>query len=291
MTIFLQLLIGIFGAIGIALIWADIAKVPTLKVSKAANNLGKKGEKKVDVIAVYLKNISNKLARKIKLNEYKRSQLEADLQTAGLDISPESYVSDAIVKSVSLGLLAIPAFLIFKLLGLFIIFVAVVQYFSESNKVSKMIAKKKKKIENELPRFVSSIEKTMKHQKGVVYALEAFKDAASPEFREELEITVADMRSGNDLDALARLDGRVGSEKLMDITSGLRGAIAGDDMTIYWATTLQKLNEEQREELKSQASSVPRRVRKLSMALLFCFILIYVAVLGQVLLTSMGTLF
>ena len=275
MTIFLQLLIGIFGAIGIALIWADIAKVPTLKVSKAANNLGKKGEKKVDVIAVYLKNISNKLARIIKLNEYKRSQLEADLQTAGLDISPESYVSDAI----------------FKLLGLFIIFVAVVQYFSESNKVSKMIAKKKKKIENELPRFVSSIEKTMKHQKGVVYALEAFKDAASPEFREELEITIADMRSGNDLDALARLDGRVGSEKLMDITSGLRGAIAGDDMTIYWATTLQKLNEEQREELKSQASSVPRRVRKLSMALLFCFILIYVAVLGQVLLTSMGTLF
>lgn len=52
-----------------------------------------------------------------------------------------------------------------------------------------------------------------------------------------------------------------------------------------------KFADYQREQLKSQANSVPRKVRKLSMALLFCFILIYVAVLGQVLLTSMGTLF
>ena len=284
-------MIGLLAAIGVAFLWADLAKVPTMKASKATNNLGKKGSKKSSAIAIHLKHISNKLAEKIKLNEYKKAQLEADLQTAGMDITPEAYVSNAIVKSAAVGLLSVPAFLIFKILGLFIIFIAIIMYFTESNKVSKMIAEKKKKIEYELPRFVSSIEKTMKHQRGVLYAIEAFKDTASPEFREELEITIADMRSGNDLDALARLDSRVGSEKLMDITNGLRGAIAGDDMTIYWATTSQKLAEGQREELKAQVSSIPRKVRKLSMALLFCFILIYIAVLGQVLLSSMGTLF
>ena len=62
-------------------------------------------------------------------------------------------------------------------------------------------------------------------------------------------------------------------------------------MEVYWATTSMKFADYQREQLKSQANAVPRKVRKLSMALLFCFILIYVAVLGQVLLTSMGTLF
>ena len=70
-----------------------------------------------------------------------------------------------------------------------------------------------------------------------------------------------------------------------------RGALYGDDMSIYWATISLQLSAAQQEKLKEQALGVHRKVRKLSMALLFCFILIYVAVLGQVLLGSMGTLF
>ena len=159
MVIF-QIMIGLFVAIGVAFIWADVVKLPTMKASKAANNLGKKGNKKTSTLDIYLKNISAKLAEKIKLNEYKKDQLATDLKTAGLNITPEAYVSDAIVKSVAIGLLAIPAFFIVKILGLFIIFVAVVMYFSEMKKVSKMIIKKKQKIEYELPRMVSSIEKT-----------------------------------------------------------------------------------------------------------------------------------
>lgn len=290
MVIF-QIMIGLFVAIGVAFIWADVVKLPTMKASKAANNLGKKGNKKTSALDIYLKNISAKLAEKIRLNEYKKDQLATDLKTAGLNITPEAYVSDAIVKSVAIGLLAIPAFFIVKILGLFIIFVAVVMYFSEMKKVSKMIIKKKQKIEYELPRMVSSIEKTMKHQKGVIYALEAFKDTTCPELKEELEITIADMRSGSEFDALSRLESRVGSHDMLLVTKGLRGALYGDDMSVYWATISLQLSAAQQEKLKEQAMGVPRKVRKLSMALLFCFILIYVAVLGQVLLGSMGTLF
>ena len=289
--IILQIIIGLFAAVGIGCILADVMKIPTMKASKAANNLGKKGDKKTSVIEIYLKAFAAKLSGKLKLNEYKKAQLEADLRTAGMDMTPELYVSNAIVKAVSIGVLAIPAFFVFQLLGLFIAFAAVVVYFSESRKVSKMIATKRKKIEYELPRFVSSIEKTMKHQKGAVYALEAFKDTTCPELKEELEITIADMRSGNEEVALTRLESRVGSTMMSDVTRGLIGVVRGDDMEVYWGTTAMKFADYQREQLKSQAHAVPRKVRKLSMALLFCFILIYIAVLGQVLLTSMGTLF
>ena len=132
--IILQILIGLFAAVGIGCILADLMKVPTMKASKAANNLGKKGDKKTSIIEIYLKEFATKLSEKIKLNEYKKAQLEADLRTAGMDISPEMYVSNAIVKAVAIGLLAIPAFLIVKILGLFIVFVAIVVYFSESKK-------------------------------------------------------------------------------------------------------------------------------------------------------------
>ena len=168
--IILQIFIGLFAAVGIGCILADLMKVPTMKASKAANNLGKKGDKKTSVIELYLKEFASKLSEKLKLNEYKKAQLEADIRTAGMDTTPEEYVANAIVKAVAIGLLAIPAFLIIKILGLFIVFVAVVVYFSESKKVTKMIASKRKKIEYELPRLVASIEKTMKHQKGAVYA-------------------------------------------------------------------------------------------------------------------------
>lgn len=289
--VILQILIGLFAAVGLGCILADVMKVPTMKAAKAANNLGKKGDKKTSAIKIYLKEFAAKLSGKIRLSDYRKAQLEADLRTAGMDITPELYVSRAIVKALAIGILAVPAFLIVKLLGLFILFAAIVVYFSEVRKVGRMIASKRKKIEYELPRFVASIEKTMKHQKGAVYAIEAFKDTTCPELKEELDITVADMRSGNEEVALTRLESRVGSTMMSDITRGLIGVVRGDDMEVYWATTAMKFADYQREQLKAQAKAVPRKVRKLSMALLFCFILIYVAVLGQTLLTSMGTLF
>lgn len=289
--IFLQFLIGVFAAVGIGLILADVWKVPSIKASKAANNLGKKGNKKVSIISIYLKEFSAKLAGKLKLNEYKRAQLEADLKTAGMDVTPEEYTADAIVKAAAFGLLAIPAFFIVKVIGLLILAIAVFIYFRESKAVSKRIKAKRERIEYELPRLVNAIEKTLKHSRDVIYVLESYKDTAGEELKAELEITIADMRSGNIEVALTRLESRIGSTMMSDVTRGLISVIRGDETDVYWASLSMKFSDYQRQQLKGQANAVPRKVKKLSMALLFCFILIYVAVIGQVLMTSMTTLF
>lgn len=289
--IFLQFLIGVFAAVGIGFILADVWKVPSIKASKAANNLGKKGNKKVSIISIYLKEFSAKLAGKLKLNEYKRAQLEADLKTAGMDVTPEEYTADAIVKAAAFGLLAIPAFFIVKVVGLLILAIAVFIYIRESKAVSKRIKAKRERIEYELPRLVNAIEKTLKHSRDVIYVLESYKDTAGEELKAELEITIADMRSGNIEVALTRLESRIGSTMMSDVTRGLISVIRGDETDVYWASLSMKFSDYQRQQLKGQANAVPRKVKKLSMALLFCFILIYVAVIGQVLMTSMTTLF
>ena len=46
----------------------------------------------------------------------------------------------------------------------------------------------------------------------------------------------------------------------------------------------------QRQKLKIEANKAPKRVRKLSMILLICFMLIYVVVIGSVLIGSLGGL-
>lgn len=210
--IIIQILIGLFAAVGLGCILADLLKIPTMKASKAANNLGKKGDKKTSAIEIYLKEFAAKLSGKIRLSDYRKAQLEADLRTAGMDITPRALCVARHSQSCRNRYTRYTGFFIVKLLGLFILAAAIVVYFSEVGKVGKMIASKRKKIEYELPRFVASIEKTMKHQKGVVYAIEVFKDTTCPKLKEELDITVADMRSVNEEVALTRLESRVGSD-------------------------------------------------------------------------------
>ena len=49
-----------------------------------------------------------------------------------------------------------------------------------------------------------------------------------------------------------------------------------------------KFSDYQRQNLKAEAEKAPKKVRKLSMVLLICFMLIYVVVIGQVLVSSLG---
>ena len=287
----LQISIGILAAVGLAFVLADVYHLPTLKARKATNNLGKKGERKVGMVEIYLKDFSAFLSKKLKLNEYKRAQLEADLKTAGMEITPEIYVADAITKALAVAVFAIPVFFLFQILSLVVLLIAVIVYFKEYQAVSVKIKSRRQKIEYELPRFVSSIEKTMQHNRNVVYILESYKDTAGEELKAELEITIADMRSGNVEIALTRLENRIGSTMMSDITRGLAALDRGDNNVVYWGQLVIKFADYQRQNLKQQANAVPRKVRRLSMALMFCFLMIYVAVIGQVLLTSLVELF
>ena len=287
----LQISIGILAAIGLAFVLADVYHLPTLKARKATNNLGKKGERKVGMVEIYLKDFSAFLSKKLKLNEYKRAQLEADLKTAAMEITPETYVADAITKALAVAVFSIPVFFLFQILSLVVLLIAVIVYFKEYQAVSVKIKSRRQKIEYELPRFVSSIEKTMQHNRNVVYILESYKDTAGEELKAELEITIADMRSGNAEVALTRLENRIGSTMMSDITRGLAALDRGDNNVVYWGQLVIKFADYQRQNLKQQANAVPRKVRRLSMALMFCFLMIYVAVIGQVLLTSLAELF
>ena len=150
------------------------------------------------------------------------------------------------------------------------------------------IKAKRKRIEYELPRFVSHIDKTLKHNRDVLYILDSYRENAGEDMKQELSITAADMRSGNVEIALTRLESRVGSTMMSDVTRGLIALYRGDDNRVYWGQIVMKFSDYQRQLLKQQANAVPRKVKKLSMALMFCFIMIYVVVIGQVLLTSLG---
>lgn len=288
MTIVIPIITALVATVGLDFILLDAFKVPSYAVSKATHNLGKRQNKKTNPLEVWLKEIANWVSGKLRLNEYKRMQLDADLKTADMDMTPEMYVADNIVKSLFIGVFAIPVFFFNKLIAALIVFCAVILYINNSKKVANRIRDKRKKIEYELPRLVATIEKTLIHNRDVLGILDNYKDGAGPELKRELEITVADMRSGNYEMALTRLESRVGSAMLSDVTRGLISVIRGDETSVYWGSLNLKFSDYQRQNLKAEAEKAPKKVRKLSMVLLICFMLIYVAVIGQVLVSSLG---
>ena len=287
----IQVIAGILVGIGMMYILLDVFKVPYLKTSKSVKTVSKKQREKTSSVDVWLGGIANSLAKIIRINEYKRAELLNDLRTARIDITPEQYKANAIVKAAVLGVFAIPMLFIFPLLSPVILIIAVVVYNIENKKASIKIKEKRQIIEYELPRFVSTVEKTLKHSRDVLYMLESYTQNAGDEFRDELNITIADMRSSNYEAAITRLEARIGSPMMSDVCRGLIGILRGDDMTIYWSTLSLKFADVHRQQLKQRAQKIPKKVKRLSIALLVCFMLIYVIVIMYQIIGSLGILF
>lgn len=286
-----QIIIGVTFAVGVYFLLANRFQLPYYKTSKAIVSLSKHQKEKTSLLDVWLKGIASWIARHLKLNDFKRAQLLADLQTAQMQVTPEEFRANAIVKSLLVGIFAIPTLFLFPILSPVILFLAVFLYIRENKTVTKKIHAKRDRIEFELPRLVFTIEKTLKHNRDVLYMLESYAENAGPEMKNELKITAADMRSGNYEAAITRLETRVGSAMMSDVCRGLIGILRGDDTAAYWASLAIKFNDVQRHQLRMEAQKVPKKVKRLSMCLLICFMLIYVVVILEQIVTSMGILF
>ncbi len=290
-NIIICLVAALAFSIGLYCIVAEIMHLPGAKMIKAARHFGERGTNKRKWLEEHLEGYAISLSKKIKLNDYKRAQLKKDLEAAGINRTPEEYVSAAVVKSVFVTLLSVPFFFFFQVVGFVIIAMAFCIYRGEITKVKSKVEDRRSAIEEELPRLTANIEKMLMHSRDVLSMLEGYCGIAGPELKKELQTTVADMRTGNYEIALSRLESRVGSSYMSDVTRGLISVLRGDDTGAYWAMLSIKFADYQRTLLKAKAAKVPHKVRRLSVSLLFCFLMIYVVVIGTSLVNSLGSIF
>ena len=284
----MEYLIGLAFAAGIFLILCDLYRVPFLRTSAAYDRLAQRQVEKISSLDIWLKGLAVWISKHIRLSEYRKMQMQSDLTSAGIHLSPEMHIANALVQSLLVALTAIPLYFILPVLSPVMLLAAVYMYFRASKGVAEKIKEKRRKIEYELPRFVSHIDKTLKHNRDVLNIIDTYKENAGEEMAQELEITAADMRSGNYEAALTRLESRVGSSMLSDTTRGLIGVLRGDETDAYWANLALKFADYQRQLLKAEAQKVPGRVRKLSMCILGCFLAMYLVVIVIQIIVSLG---
>lgn len=280
----------IFGA-GLYCFALIIFKVPSKRTTKAIKAVAARNRP----AAVSFKNTYNDIslfvAKFIHLNEYKKKELADSLKIANIAMTPEVFTARALVKSTGFMLLSVPFFFFFPIFGILMVVLAFLMYFKEKQQVDQCIKEKRKQIEFDLPRFVYAISQEVQMTHDVITILERHKDNFSSYFNEEIEITIADMRTGNYEAAITRFEGRIGSTNLSEVCRGLIEMIRGSDTHVYWETLAIRFSELQKQQLREIAMKVPPKVHRLSFFLMMCMMLIYIVVLGWELISNMGILF
>ena len=268
-----------------------LLKVPAKRTTNAIKSIASRNRPSASGFKNTYNDIALFVSRFIHLNEFKKKELADSLKIANIAMSPELFTARALVKSAGIMLLSIPFFFFLPIFGLLIIALGILIYFQEKQKVDSCIKEKRRQIEFALPRLVYAISQEIQMTHDVISILERHKDNFSPYLNEEIEITIADMRTGNYEAAITRFEGRIGSTNLSEVCRGFIQMIRGDDTAVYWETLSVRFEELQRQHLRSVALKIPPKVHRLSFFLMMCMMLLYVVVLGWELISNMGILF
>ena len=285
------LLFALFFSLGLYLVLAAVFKVPTYKATKAVLGAVKKNKKQAKNSDAIITELAAKLAKILPMDDYKRRKLTATLKSAEIPMTAEQYAAEAMVKAGLVFLCAIPCLLVVPIIAPAFVIIGIAVYFNESTKADKKITARREEIEYELPRFVATITQELQASRDVLSMLETYQRNAGAALKNELGITVADMRTGNFEGALTRFEARVSSAMLSDVVRGLIGVLRGDDGVAFFRMLSHDMKQLELQRLKKLALERPPKIRKYSFMLLACMLLLFMGVMGYQILGTMSGIF
>jgi len=292
MAILLIFAVAICTGLGVYNLSCAFMDVPTSRTSKMMMLARKQtGNREQGLFDVYLTKVSEILSPLLRLDPIKRSRLIVTLNIAGIPLSPECYTVKALLTSLLTALAGVPFFLVMPLMGILMAGMAIMMWFATYQKAFDIVKKRKKVIETELPRFAVSIQQNLATDRDVLKILISYRKVAGSDLGQELDTTIADMKTGNYENALLHLQNRIGSTMLSDIVRGLIGTLRGDDQQMYFKMLCFDMRQIEQSNLKKEAQKRPKQMQKYSMLMLFCILLIYVVVLSVEVVGSLGSFF
>lgn len=287
----LLFLFGFFLALGLFFLAAAALRLPTIGAARAMLGTVKQERKSAKTLETGLMTVAVRLAKHIRMDEYKRGRMANVLKAGGINVTPEVYQAYALTKAGTALLGVIPCVFLLPLLSPIVVILSVLLYFKETQKADEKLKAKREEIEGELPRMVATIEQELKSSRNVIGMLERFKTNAGPALTGELDILLADMRSSNYEAALTRFEARLNSPMLSDVVRGLIGVLRGDDSVVYFQMLAHDFKQIELQRLKAEAQKIPPKIRVFSFAMLMCFLLTYLAIICYVALESLGGMF
>lgn len=277
---------------GCYMIVCEASGCPDIKTSRALLSAGEIHSANLNAIwDGFLQKVGRKLEPFISLDEFRRQKIQTMLSIADETLTPEEYIGRALAGGLSVALFAIPIGFVSTAMGGIVLVLAIAVGLYLYHAVFDTVKRRRKQIEREIPRFALSLAEHLKNDRDVLRILTSYRKVSGTELGSELDKTIAAMKSGNYETALLGLSSRVGSPMMTEVVRGLIGTIRGDDQTVYFEMLSRDMRKVEQNQLEKEAQKQPAKIRKYSMLMLLCIILIYAVVLMTELTGSLGAIF
>lgn len=288
-SVLLMVILGfILLAYGLYQVFADFLNVPSYGAKKAI--LALEGKKKS-----LLESLTIPLAQKIephyKMDEQKKSSIQRKLYSAQIHYSPEFYMSKAAAEGIVVACFAVPMYFIFPLLSIVCIVLGISIYYKYIEDLDEIIRKKSEKIDGELAMFASTIKQQLATSRDVMKILVSYRKVCGDELMHELDMTIADMKTGNYEVALKNFEMRIPSVGLSEIIRGLLAVIRGDDQRGYFEMLAHDLAVSEKERLKRIALKRPDKLKFATVLMVISFLAMYLYVIGYQIFVQMQDMF
>lgn len=282
---FLLILLFLFLFAAFYLLFCSAARLPTIEATLATLRIAHPKVKKGNPIHMLVMSLSMRLAKYIRLNEEKKSDLSAQLRLTGNGLTPETHVARIIVNFALWLALAVVLFAVSPVLGLLVVGLDIYLLFQDITALGKASKAAREKIEADLPRLAATLAQELQSNRDVIGILTAFLPSAAPEFQSELRRTLADMRSGSPEKALIRMDKRVGSLMLSEIVRGLLMVLQGDNGVLYFEMLEHDFKQTEIQNLSLIAEKRPGKMQAYSFLMFLCLML---TIMGALLLYAVS---
>lgn len=150
----------------------------------------------------------------------------------------------------------------------------------QREKIAEKIKAKDLDIAQEMPRFVRTIARHILSDRDLFRVLESYRKVAGDGLGAELDILLAEMRTGNTQLALSHFQRRIGTAEAFHLCSALQNMMMGTDQTATLEYLANRMSTQVKENLKKEISVRPAKMRSTFYpAVVICImILMYVMV-------------
>ena len=217
------------------------------------------------------------LAGFIVINGEKRKKLASALERAGMNTSVERYYAEALLISSVFCLCSAPFFYAgFGVAAFGTLALGVAVFFQKIGDVDVKLKRIRQEIIDELPRFISVINYSLSTTRDLVKILEKYLSICKPALKPDLQLLVAEMKSGNYSEALKRFDIRIGIPQLSAFVSGLIDTDRGIDQRTFFYLMEENMNALFIENKKKEIAKRPKKIRKAVISVGVCLFALYI---------------
>lgn len=271
----MEFIFVLFLSFGIYMLVCDLCRVPTLAATKAVMSITQPKKHRVFSLEAIEMSLASRLSKIIRLSESRKKEWKSTLAVAEIPMQPETYFARCVVKALMKLMLLIPFSALAPLMDLIIIIWAVWGVFNDISEAQKKVKQRHEEINRELPRFVSTVEQELNSTSNILAILEGYRASAGDAFRYELEITIAEMKTGSQEQALIHLESRVNTVMMSQTVRGLLAVIRGDNGVMHFAMLANDFKQQELQQLKMIAQKRPDKVKVFNYLILAGFFITF----------------